>query len=62
MIIHTTAGDAGEGEGKRSYYNAREEGSLRAIRFIANTFESGEDFGTEMNERWCKLTGIEYND
>ena len=57
MIIHTTAGDAGEGEGKRSYYNAREEGSLRAIRFIANTFESGEDFGTEMNEEMVQING-----
>ena len=33
VIIHTTAGDAGEGMGKRSYYKAREEGSIRALDF-----------------------------
>lgn len=57
VIIHTTAGDAGEGKGKRSYYKAREEGSLRALRFLANTFESGEGFGTEMNEEMVQING-----
>ena len=57
VIIHTTAGDAGEGMGKRSYYKAREEGSIRALRFLTNTYGSGEGVGTEMNEKRVKLNG-----
>lgn len=57
VIIHTTAGDAGEGTGKRSYYKAREEGSLRALRFLSNTFESGEGFGKEMNKEMVQING-----
>ena len=43
VIIHLTAGDAGHGISNNDYYKAREEGSLRAIRFISNSFSSGID-------------------
>ena len=43
VIVHLTAGEAGYGTGNNEYYKAREEGSLRALRFISNTFESGEN-------------------
>lgn len=37
IFIHTTAGDAGHGMGNNDYALAREEGSLRAIRFMCNS-------------------------
>lgn len=41
VFIHTTAGDAGSGGSDRGrpepYYLAREEGALRAVRFMVNT-------------------------
>ncbi len=40
IFLHTTAGDAGQGTGFNTYYKAREEGSLRAIRFLVNSLET----------------------
>ncbi len=41
VILHTTAGDAGSGTGSNGrpvpFYLAREEGALRAVRFMVNT-------------------------
>ena len=48
IFLHTTAGDAGAGTGNNSYYLAREEGSLRAIRFMQNIFYNGNGLGTDM--------------
>lgn len=42
VILHTTAGDAGEGLGKNEYYKAREEGSLRALRFLVHASQDTE--------------------
>lgn len=57
IFIHTTAGDAGNGTGYNNYYLAREEGSLRAIRFMSNTFTSGAGLGTNMNETQVTING-----
>lgn len=56
VFIHTTAGDAGEGIGKNSYYKAREEGSLRAIRFLRNTLEES-GLGIDMTEQTVEING-----
>ena len=40
IFLHTTAGDAGYGMANRDYALAREEGSLRAIRFLVNSLRS----------------------
>lgn len=37
VFLHTTAGDAGAGDGENGYYLAREEGSKRAIRLMVNS-------------------------
>ena len=52
VIIHTTAGEAGAGMGNDAYYLAREKGSLAAIRFLSNTFKSGEGLGNEMERNY----------
>ncbi|MGB1971512.1 MAG: hypothetical protein ACPHSE_03360 [Flavobacteriaceae bacterium] len=57
VIVHTTAGDAGEGLGNDAYYKAREEGSLRAIRFLCNTNTSGAGYGTEMQRKHLSING-----
>ena len=56
IFIHTTAGDGGAGASD-NYYLAREEGSLRAIRFMSNTFTSGAGLGTNMNETAVTING-----
>ena len=55
IIIHTTAGEAGDGLGNDSYYKAREEGSLRAIRFLSNTYSSGKNIGNEMERSYASI-------
>ncbi|MCE4566414.1 PIG-L family deacetylase [Maribellus sp. CM-23] len=40
IILHTTAGDAGSGMGNNNYTLAREEGSLRGMRFIINVTQT----------------------
>ncbi|GAA4937564.1 hypothetical protein GCM10023314_07660 [Algibacter agarivorans] len=57
VFIHTTAGDAGSGTGNNNYFLAREQGSLRALRFMSNTFTSGAGLGTNMNETTVTING-----
>ncbi|MCL3780776.1 hypothetical protein EMN47_10320 [Prolixibacteraceae bacterium JC049] len=42
IILHTTAGDAGAAMGRNNYALAREEGSLRGMRFIVNSSRTSE--------------------
>src|SRR6188768_4072350 len=57
VFVHVSAGDAGKvmGGEPTPYYLAREEGALRAIRFMANAVNStaalGADTRREMAER-----------
>ncbi len=51
VFIHVTAGDAGAGAGGPGpvpYYLAREEGALRAVRFMANAADPSVGRGAEM--------------
>lgn len=50
VFLHITAGDAGSGTGNTSYYLAREEGSLRAIRFLCNAINYELKQGAEMSK------------
>lgn len=56
VFIHTTAGDAGDGI-TNNHYLAREEGSLRAIRFMSNTFTNNGAPGTNMNQTTVNVNG-----
>ena len=56
LFIHTTAGDAGHGMGNNGYTLAREEGSLRAIRFMANTV-TDKAFGPAAEVKDAKIKG-----
>jgi hypothetical protein len=56
IFIHTTAGDAGSGTGRNNYYLARQEGSLRAIRFTVNA-ATGRKGSIDMNEEVIKING-----
>ncbi len=49
VMIHLTAGDAGYGMGNDAFYKAREEGALRAVRFLSNTAEDRSKIGDEMS-------------
>jgi len=51
VIIHLTAGEAGYGMGNDAFYKAREEGALRAVRFLSNTAEDRSKIGDEMSRR-----------
>ncbi len=51
IFLHTTAGDAGHGMGNNEYYLAREEGSLRAIRFMVNAIRGKKGLGQDMNSK-----------
>ena len=57
VFIHTTAGDAGSGTGFNNYYLAREEGSLRAIRFMCNTLGDKTRLGTDMKPEKVTVNG-----
>jgi hypothetical protein len=57
IFLHTTAGDAGSGTGNTSYYLAREEGSLRAIRFLCNATNYELKQGSEMNKTQVLING-----
>ena len=50
VFIHVTAGDAGAGAGGEPvpYYLAREEGALRAVRFMANAADPSVGKGAKM--------------
>lgn len=49
VFVHVSAGDAGQGTGGEPtpYYLAREEGALRAIRFMANAVNANAALGTD---------------
>jgi hypothetical protein len=51
VIIHLTAGDAGYGMGNDAFYKAREEGALRAVRFLSNIAEDRSKIGDEMSRK-----------
>ncbi len=57
IFLHTTAGDAGSGTGNTSYYLAREEGSLRAIRFLCNAINYELRQGNQMNGTQVIING-----
>jgi hypothetical protein len=57
IFLHTTAGDAGSGTGNLSYYLAREEGSLRAIRFLCNAINNDLKQGVQMNHTQVIVNG-----
>ncbi|SDB63074.1 GlcNAc-PI de-N-acetylase [Flavobacteriaceae bacterium MAR_2010_188] len=56
IFLHVTAGDAGA-EMTDNYYLAREEGSLRAIRFMVNAHGNKPDYGKEMKIDSSKING-----
>ncbi len=56
IFLHTTAGDGGNGTSS-AYYTAREEGSLRAIRFMSNTFTNAGAPGINMNQATVTVNG-----
>ncbi len=56
VFLHITAGDAGAGV-TNDYYLAREEGSLRAIRFMVNAQGNKKDYGKEMIRDSSKING-----
>lgn len=56
IFLHLTAGDAGDGT-SNNYYLAREEGSLRAIRFMSNTFTNNGAPGSNMNQTIVTVNG-----
>jgi hypothetical protein len=49
VFVHVSAGDAGRGVGGEPtpYYLAREEGALRAIRFMANAANATAALGAD---------------
>jgi hypothetical protein len=57
IFLHITAGDAGSGTGNTSYYLAREEGSLRAIRFMCNAINYELKQGAEMSATQVVING-----
>lgn len=57
VIIHTTAGDAGHGAGNNAYYLAREEGSLRALRFLVNKNTASNEESPTIREENKTING-----
>lgn len=57
VFLHITAGDAGSGTGNTSYYLAREEGSLRAIRFLCNAINFELKQGAQMSATQVLING-----
>lgn len=57
VFVHTTAGDAGHVLENNAYYAAREEGSLRAIRFMVNAQGHKEGYGGDTNKTTVTLNG-----
>ncbi len=59
VIIHVTAGDAGAGVGGEPvpYYLAREEGALRAVRFMANAADPSRGQGVAMTSEKVDRNG-----
>ncbi|MBT8254762.1 MAG: PIG-L family deacetylase [Bacteroidia bacterium] len=61
IFLHTTAGDAGQGLGFNSYFKAREEGSLRAIRFLVNILKQKGQDAFELQEVTHQINGHQIN-
>lgn len=59
VFIHVTAGDAGAGAGGEPvpYYLAREEGALRAVRFMANAADPTIGRGARMDSAMVMRAG-----
>jgi LmbE family N-acetylglucosaminyl deacetylase len=59
VFVHVTAGDAGRGTGGEPtpYYLAREEGALRAIRFMANAADATAALGANMKPEAVERAG-----
>ena len=59
VFVHVTAGDAGRGVGGEPtpYYLAREEGALRAIRFMANAADATAALGADMKPEAVERAG-----
>lgn len=60
VFIHVTAGDAGAGAGGPGpvpYYLAREEGALRAVRFMANAADPTMGKGAQMESTMAMRGG-----
>ncbi len=60
VFIHVTAGDAGAGAGGPGpvpYYLAREEGALRAVRFMANAADPAIGRGAQMQSTMAMRGG-----
>ena len=59
VFIHVTAGDAGAGVGGEPvpYYLAREEGALRAVRFMANAADPTVGKGVKMDGAMVERDG-----
>ena len=59
VFIHVTAGDAGRGATGEPvpYYLAREEGALRAVRFMANAADPTQGRGLAMNAAKIDISG-----
>ncbi|MBI1339453.1 hypothetical protein GC169_04475 [bacterium] len=64
VFVHLTAGDAGEGAGEGAggpsatpYYRAREEGALRAVRFLYNAANPDAGAGARMSREWVVRGG-----
>lgn len=59
VFIHVTAGDAGAGTGGDPvpYYLAREEGALRAVRFMANAADPSRGRGVAMDSARVERAG-----
>jgi len=57
VFLHITSGDGGNVLGNNNYYLAREEGSLRALRFLSNINTSGNRLGTNMSGTIVNING-----
>ena len=61
VFVHVSAGDAGKGVGGEPtpYYLAREEGALRAIRFMANAANATAALGADTRPETVERAGHE---
>ncbi len=59
VFVHVSAGDAGRGVGGEPtpYYLAREEGALRAIRFLANAADATAALGADTKPEAVERAG-----
>jgi hypothetical protein len=59
VFVHVSAGDAGKGTGgtPTPYYLAREEGALRAIRFMANAVDANAALGADSRPETVERAG-----